>query len=153
MPGPFGIQRENEDMTQPDGIDMRNSGWTNPEGFQRAPRPSTPVQTPAACEAPGPDGWVCDLRPGHPGDRHWADDGSAEGLKWRTEMHETTTLSERARGEQSFIPGRILDDDRTPDTPVAKIGELAERALASERPSAWAVALNAILEVCRGIDQ
>lgn len=128
------------------GIDMNKSGWTNPEGFQRAPRPAVHVDEVKACEAPGPDGWVCDLPPGHAGDEHWADDASPKGFRWRTEMHDVSTLTDPP-DQPRLIPGRIV-----PEVGVSlkvRIRELAQSALDNPAPASWAVALSEIIDLTR----
>lgn len=114
-----------------DGIDLSKSSWDNPEGFVRAPRPVTPVTVVQACEAAGPDGWVCDLRPDH-GGPHRAEGGPS----W--EMAEVTTLAE---AEPRFITGRTLDPR------LAEIHDLAVAGLRAELPAAWILALDKIRAV------
>lgn len=115
-----------------DGIDLSKSSWDNPDGFVRAPRPVTPVTSVAACEAAGPDGWVCDLKPNHPGTLHRAEGGPS----W--EMAEVTTLAE---AEPRFITGRTLDPR------LAEIHALAVDGLRAESPAAWILALDKIRAV------
>lgn len=130
-------------MTQPDGIDMRRSGWTNPEGFAPAPRPRTPAPpAPAVCGVKHPDGWECELKPGHPGREHRADDGMPGGLRWEMEMVDVSTLDGR---RVELATGRIM-----PAPDLERVKRLAERGLESLSPAAWAIALGEILDICNG---
>ena len=133
-------------MTQPDGIDMARSGWTNPEGFQRAPRPAVAVPQAEACEAPGPYGWVCDLRPGHGGD-HRADDGSPDGLRWVQRYADVSTLSDPP-DEPKMIPARI--EVVAPGSTLEEIAKIAQTALDEGNPSRWVLALDRILDLAKG---
>jgi hypothetical protein len=143
-------------MTQP-GIDMAHSGWGNPD-HHPAPAPRPVAEVPPAddvCEMAGPGGWACENKPGHRGE-HWADTG-ARKTYWTTDMVETTTVADLARGEQTFIPGRshVVDPEREPGIPgdvaemLHEVAVIATKALASQSPAAWAVALDKILEVAR----
>lgn len=120
-----------------DGIDMRRSGWTNPDGFRPEPRPATPAPpAPEVCGNQGPDGWVCDLNPGHiPAGSHWADTGEAGGERWEDETLEALTLKEGETAPR--VPKISLMDE---------VGTIARGGLANPSPAAWAVALNRIVE-------
>lgn len=128
-----------------DGIDMAHSTWTNPENFQpKTARPASgPVEKVEACEFPGPDGWACDLKPGHAGDEHWADTGEPGGIRWRRPMVDASTLDGRSHASPGQV--EVIDQDR-----IARIREVARKALSSQAPAAWAVALNKIEEMCNG---
>lgn len=132
-------------MSQPDGIDLTRSTWTNPEGFKQAPRPSTPAPPfPAVCGHLGPEGWECELPPGHrPADHHRADDGTPQGVRWTQRYAEVTTLAD---AEPQYVPSIVSLDrgDR-----LEHVAAIAGKALDSQSPAAWAVALDKILEICR----
>lgn len=136
-------------MTQPDGIDLTRSGWNNPENLQtdRSYRTHTHVKPLNWCENHGPGGWVCDLPAGHQGDLHSADVGEDDPLRWRQNYADVSTI-DTPPDKPVFIPSTI---EPLPGTllDVGVIGDIAEKALSSERPSAWAVALDEILKVCR----
>jgi hypothetical protein len=122
-------------MTQ--GIDMDRSGWDNPDGFKPQERETVPVVEISACENAGPDGWVCDLPPGHRGDVHRAELGPTWPTKWAlTSEPATLTLDNRDGG-----PDRSV---------LAEIRHLALGAMDSDKSSAWAVALASIVEMTRG---
>lgn len=151
-------------MTQPDGIDMRNSGWTNPEGWTPQPRPSVaPPPAPEICEDTGPDGWVCDLRPGHvPAEKHWADNGELGGIAWERSVHDVSTLLDLSKdpAERPTMQGGIVEvsqgvtsrsgvdrgDEDRPYRIIGAVHRLAGSALTSDRAADWAVALHKIVE-------
>jgi hypothetical protein len=61
-------------------------------------------------------------------------------------MVETAGPAEMIRGEQSFVPGAILEP--TPAGALAEIRALAETAMTAESPGRWVIALDKIREVC-----
>lgn len=133
-------------MAQQDGIDLARSGWENPEGFKPTPRPNIPAPPVAAiCESKGPHGWVCDLPPNHvPADQHRADDGSPGGFRWTQNWADVTNLQD---SEPQRIPAGVTIEPRDR---LSDIESMAQRGLESPHPAQWAIALERILEVCRG---
>jgi hypothetical protein len=130
-------------MSQPDGIRLDQSGWTNPDGFQKEARPPTPTTEVKACEVQGPDGWVCDLPPQHPNpDRHWADDGTPQGIWW---IQNYTNVQGLGESDPVMIPATT---ERVHGGTIQKILALAEEALDSERAADWAAALKDIQRLC-----
>ena len=132
-------------------IDMSKSGWDNPEGFTPRERDQAPPPV-EACEAPGPDGWVCDLKPGHGGDVHRADGGPT----WPRQKYSGGggRGPEPARAEDEAV---LTEADWKPwkDATEARavlrsVREVATTASQSDRPAHWAVALDKILEMTRG---
>lgn len=147
-------------MTQ--GIDMDRSGWENPEGFERAPRPRVDVPVVRVCEAPGPDGWTCDLKPNHqPTDQHYADDGG-RGVRWTGPMADVSRIQDEApvlipayAHPGPPKPATLPDGLIVPDAPdrfgkLAQVESVATQALDTPSPAAWAVALDKIVGICRG---
>lgn len=127
-------------MTQ--GIDMSKSSWENPDGWtprertERAPAPE-PV-----CEAAGPDGWVCDLKPNHRGDVHRADGGP----DWPR-----AAAAHYAAGLEPYVVNETPQDvEGTWDEVIGQVRAVAGKALESQAPAAWAVALSKIEELTRG---
>lgn len=151
-------------MTQRDGIDLSKSTWENPDGFTPAPRPAVAApELPKTCDAPGPDGWLCDLQPGH-GPDHRADNGQPGGVTWYGEMAETTAIGQK---QQTFIPAYREPQNVTyreggmtfnpePESTTAllllkgRVFDVAQDALKAESPAAWVRALDKISEMCRG---
>jgi hypothetical protein len=141
-------------MSNGDGIDLSRSTWQTPDGTALDPgayggqkRPPSAVPAVEACEAPGPGGWTCDLEPGH-GPNHMADDGTAAGVRWFGPMAETTAIGAR---EPRYMPAYTQPEVIEAEIIVhpKSIAAIAEDALASGRPSDWAVALNEILGLCK----
>lgn len=140
-------------MTQPDGIDLTRSGWNNPENLQtdRSYRTKAHVEPLNLnwCENHGPDGWVCDLPAGHQGDLHSADVGKDEPLRWQQNYANVSTLG-TPPDKPVFIPSTIEPYREGGPLLLGVVADMAEKALASDRPSTWAVALSEILKVTRG---
>jgi hypothetical protein len=151
------------------GIDMGKSSWENPDGW--TPREREPVPAPEpACEAKGPDGWTCDLKPNHRGNEHEADTGEGK-VRWPRELagggilKEPATTFNREIHEQPWpdpladVPlneaGKIMLQIRTTATEAGKImlqiRTTATEALVAQAPAAWAVALAEIERLTRGI--
>lgn len=129
-------------------IDMSKSGWDNPEGFIPRERDVAPPPEPA-CEAQGPDGWVCDLKPGHKGTDHKADGGPS----WPRRASEGVAVILGEGGPEVVTDGA----DWTPwkDATAAKgvlkdIHTIAQYALDDPSPANWAVTLSKIVEMTRG---
>jgi hypothetical protein len=118
-------------------IDMDRSGWDNPDGFQPQKRETVPVVEVSACEDAGPDGWVCDLLPGHRGDIH------------RAELGPTWPVEGKGLEPQTML---TLDNrDGGPDRAVlAMVREVARASLAEGHPAKWAIALDRIMELTCG---
>ena len=135
-------------MTQPQGIDLANSGWDNPEGYTPRERDRGPEPVPDdICGDQHPNGWACELKPGHrPVAEHWADDGNPGGIRWTRALVDTSTLADLALSpdRRPFVQGGIISQDRAPF--LEEIGLMARDALANPNPAAWAVALNRIVE-------
>jgi len=131
------------------GIDLSRSGWENPEGFKPRQRDNVPVpEVPEVCGDVGPNGWVCEMPPGHDRYQHWADNGTNEGVTWEREKVEVTSHGAMVRGEQEFIPGRIMTTAMmNPNVDLDEIRSIAEKALQSQAPAVWAVALAKIQEM------
>jgi hypothetical protein len=117
-------------MTQ--GIDMGRSGWDNPDGFTPRERDKAPAGEIPACEAAGPDGWVCDLPPGHRGDNHKAEGGPS----WPTNPDQAPM---RPVGQNITLPP--FEADRAV---LRTVRLMALDAAASDKPMAWALALTEI---------
>jgi hypothetical protein len=115
-------------------IDMDRSGWDNPDGFQPQKRETVPVVEVSACEDAGPDGWVCDLPPGHRGDIHRAELGPTWPVKGKWLTPEPATLPPS-------------EADRTVLRAVRKV---AQDACISERPITWAAAVAEIERLTDG---
>lgn len=133
-------------MTQPgDGIDMRRSSWENPEGFQSTPRVVLKAPDPdPVCGHVGPDGWTCDLKPGHrPASAHKADDGTPAGVRWTQEMVDVSQVQD---SRPVLIPGRVT---AVPRGTLEDIATVAREALDSPSPSAWVLALDQIIGMTR----
>jgi hypothetical protein len=137
------------------GIDLSQSGWENPEGWadrQNRSRPDAPPAVVAACEAPGPDGWACDLPPNH-GDQHRADDGSGQGIRWTGAMVDVRTVGDP---EPVLIPAYVKPEPAASTIEHMAVGVLdvietiAAEAIAHQSPAAWAIALGKILQVAKG---
>lgn len=144
------------------GIDLSQSGWENPEGWKPRERTEQAQPIPPACDAEGPDGWICDLKPNHGGTVHRADGGP----EWPRDARfasapEPVAANERSRMAMDVTPypgeGRaIIDDSATALTPldewaiVAAIREVAREAIADPMPAQWAMALGKIVEMTRG---
>lgn len=128
-------------MTQ--GIDMSQSSWENPEGHQPRERTERAPAPEPACEAPGPDGWVCDLKPNHRGDVHKAE----AGPEWpRTAVtHAWTPEDEPAR----MTALNALEGKGYLESLLIEAHAIAVNALESQAPAAWAVALSKIEEMTR----
>lgn len=129
-------------MTQ--GIDMSQSSWENPEGHQPRERTERAPAPEPACEAAGPDGWVCDLKPNHRGDVHRADGGP----DWpRTAVtHAWTPEDEPAR----VVALDALEGKNHYASILVDVHNVTQAALESQAPAAWAVALTQIEEMTRG---
>jgi hypothetical protein len=123
-------------MTQ--GIDMDHSGWDNPLGFKPRERDQAPPPV-AACEAAGPDGWVCDLPPHHRGDNHKADGGPS----WPVGGHPAPVRFDDA--ENVTMPPSEADRDV-----LAKVRRVAQEASISDRAIIWAAALAEIEKLTDG---
>lgn len=130
-------------MTQ--GIDMSKSSWENPEGWQPRERTERAPAPEPVCENPGPDGWVCDLKPNHRGE-HEADMGDKK-IRWPRELAPwpvPAPVSARAANETP------RDVEGTWDEVIGQVRAVAGKALESQAPAAWAVALSKIEELTRG---
>ena len=134
-------------MTQ--GIDMSKSSWENPDGFTPRERPERAPAPEPVCEAAGPDGWVCDLKPNHRGDVHRADGGP----DWpRTGVTPAGDLEPRVSGTWNPMDGVVPESSRAWDDAqrFAEVRAIAVKALESQAPAAWAVALTKIEEMTHG---
>ena len=120
-------------------IDMKKSGWENPEGFTPRERDQAPPPV-EACEAPGPDGWVCDLPPRHGGDVHRADGGPT----WSAVLRSGGVVTGPVPIVGEYGPEVVLT------AALQSVREVATTASQSDRPAHWAVALDKILELTRG---
>lgn len=124
---------------------MKRSGWTNPEGWKPAPRSSEPAPAVQACEAAGPGGWTCDLKPGHePAADHWADNGEAGGMRWRETKIDASVVGD---AEPVYVPGPL---ERLATVSPEVIAELVSRGLNSPNPGHWYTALTEIQELLHG---
>jgi hypothetical protein len=132
-------------MTQP-GIDLGRSGWTNPDGFQRAPRSSEPAPVIEVCGTTGPEGWACDLKPGHLALDHWADTGEAPGLRWRETQIDTRTAIDPG---PVLVPGP-LEVVRPDSASRSAVSDLVRQGLESSNPGQWYAALVKIQELLHG---
>jgi hypothetical protein len=144
------------------GIDMSRSSWENPDGWtprertERAPAPE-PV-----CEATGPDGWVCDLKPNHRSEEHEADAGDRK-VRWPRRMitsqgtyapaPEPRAVNEtpRVSGTWNPLDGEVPESSRAWDEAqnLAQIHAIASAALGSQAPADLAIALFKIQEMTR----
>lgn len=135
-------------MTQ-DGIDLKRSGWENPDGFVPRPRDAGPAvrMDDTICGDQHPDGWVCELTPGHqPPEVHVADNGAPGGVRWTRSLHDVTAIQDGPPGT-TLIQGHVTE---TIGTPMDRIRSIAARALESQLPSNWAIALSEIAKVAGG---
>jgi hypothetical protein len=128
-------------MTQ--GIDMSRSSWENPEGHQPRTRTERASAPEPACEAAGPDGWVCDLKPNHRGDVCKAEGGPewprmAVTYTWTAEDEPARVVALDALEGKSHLASIL-----------AEIHHMILGALDDHRPAAWATALNVIEEMTR----
>lgn len=147
------------------GIDLGRSGWANPEGFQPQRKPAIPAPpVPEVCGDQGPEGWVCDLKPGHkPAEDHWADTGEAGGLRWSRSVHDVSTFDDLSLpdGERPKIQGGIVESHKAANEfrtyedalidALNSISALASEGLKNPAPAAWAIALSQILEVSKNV--
>lgn len=129
-------------MTQ--GIDMSQSSWENPEGWQPRERTERAPAPEPVCEAAGPDGWVCDLKPNHRSDEHEADMGDKK-IRWPRKM-----LTSQGTFKPAPEPVIVNEISRTWDEVIGQVRAVAGKALESQTPAAWAVALSKIEEMTRG---
>ena len=133
-------------------IDMSKSGWDNPEGFTPRERDQAPPPV-EACEAPGPDGWVCDLKPGHGGDVHRADGGPTWPFLRSGGMVTGPVPVVGERGPEAILTEadwKPWEDATEARAVLRSVREVATAASQSDRPAHWAVALDKILEMTRG---
>jgi hypothetical protein len=124
-------------MTQ--GIDMGRSGWDNPDGFKPQERETVPMVEVSACEAAGPDGWVCDLPPGHRGEIHRAELGPT-WPKINPDYHPLEPVE----------PPVTLPPSEADRTALAKVRRVTLEASDSDRAIVWAAALAEIERLTRG---
>jgi hypothetical protein len=130
------------------GIDLARSAWENPEGFKPRERDHGAVKVVKVCEAPGPDGWVCDLSPGH-GPDHKADDGG-QGVRWSGPMADVSQIQDPEPVLiPAYDPARLPSLTEAVSAPLVEIHALAEAAMSNPSPAAWAVALDKILELTK----
>jgi len=126
------------------GIDMSKSSWENPEGHQPRERTERAPAPEPVCEAAGPDGWVCDLKPNHRGDVHRADGGP----DWpRGGIVIDSRYAPDVPATRNEAP---WDVEGTWDEVIGQVRRVAGKALGSQAPAAWAVALSKIEEMTRG---
>jgi hypothetical protein len=138
-------------MTQ--GIDMGRSSWENPEGWTPRERTERAAPPEPVCEAAGPDGWVCDLKPNHRSEEHEADMGEKK-IRWPRKMltpqgtyapaPEPVIVNEAPRAETTDQPLAIVLKSLLVD-----IHNVAQVAMEDPRASTWAVALFQIEEMTR----
>jgi len=119
-------------------IDMDRSGWDNPDGFQPQKRETVPVVEVSACEDAGPDGWVCDLPPGHRGDIHRAELGPT----WPREGRPVTV--------QGLEPPVTMPASEADRTVLRAVRRVAQEACLSEKPITWAAAVAEIERLTDG---
>jgi hypothetical protein len=121
-------------------IDMNRSGWDNPDGFKPREREQAPPPAPA-CEVEGPDGWVCDLPPGHGGPDHKADGGPSWVIDSIDGKPAPAPLSEK---------WEVMPPSEADHAILAKVREVAQKGREDHYPAAWAVALADIMELTDG---
>jgi len=120
-------------------VDMSRSGWENPDGFTPRQRDQAPPPEPA-CEAAGPDGWVCDLPPRHGGTDHHADGGPSWPIEGK-QRSEPSPLS----GKRAPVPDTWDEADL-----LAKVRKVALLGQEDHYPAVWAVALAEIVRLTDG---
>jgi hypothetical protein len=133
-------------MTQ--GIDMSKSSWENPDGFTPRERPERAPAPEPVCEAAGPDGWVCDLKPNHRTEEHEADTGEKK-IRWKREAF---TSAAGAKPEPATTFNREIPPapGHTWDEVIGQVRTIVTEALESQAPAVWAVALTKIEEMTHG---